>query len=127
MINRKSSHKAAQLVYLDTAPALDSVAVIDTFPSQARRYVEQQVKELGDGSRFPMPPRDELANFGSLEGLDDNHTNRHQRLSLVPPVVSIRLLSIRSASRWSCLTRSRETLSSPLSSARVAGSCSSRP
>src|SRR5215210_8362326 len=36
-------------------------------------------------------------------------------------------LRIRSASLWSCLTRSREMSSSSPSSARVAGSRSSRP
>jgi pimeloyl-ACP methyl ester carboxylesterase len=64
--------RISRLVYLDTAPLPDGVAVIDTYPTEARRYVEQQVEELGEGWRWPMPPREELANFGSLEGLDDD-------------------------------------------------------
>jgi pimeloyl-ACP methyl ester carboxylesterase len=62
-----------ELVYLDSAPLPDGTALIETFPPEARSHVERQVKELGDGWRFPIPPGEELANFGSLEGLDDDH------------------------------------------------------
>jgi pimeloyl-ACP methyl ester carboxylesterase len=65
------SERVSQLVYLDTGPLPDGFALIETFPPEARRYVEQKVEESGDGWRFPMPPEEELANFGSLEGLDD--------------------------------------------------------
>jgi pimeloyl-ACP methyl ester carboxylesterase len=68
----KIPERISQLVYLDTAPLPDGVAVIDTYPTEARRYVEQQVKDLGDGWRWPMPRREALANFGSLKGLDDD-------------------------------------------------------
>jgi hypothetical protein len=43
------------------------------FPPEARQRIERQVEELGDGWRFPMPPPEELASMGSLEGLDDDH------------------------------------------------------
>src|SRR5918992_1767821 len=59
------------LVYLDTGPIPNGTALIETFPTEARRHIERQVEELGDGWRFPVPPREELATFGSLEGLDD--------------------------------------------------------
>jgi pimeloyl-ACP methyl ester carboxylesterase len=61
----------SQLAYLDTGPIPDGTALIDTFPPEARSHIEQQVEELGDGWRFPVPPQEELATFGSLEGLDD--------------------------------------------------------
>jgi pimeloyl-ACP methyl ester carboxylesterase len=64
--------RISQLVLLDVGPALDGVALIDMFESEARLQVERQVEELGDGWRFPMPPPEELANFGSLEGLDED-------------------------------------------------------
>ncbi len=64
--------RIAQLVHLDTGAFPDGTVIIDSFPPETRRYIERQVDELGDGWRFPMPPREELANFGSLEGLDDN-------------------------------------------------------
>jgi pimeloyl-ACP methyl ester carboxylesterase len=63
--------RISQLVYLDTGPLPDGTALIETFPTEARRHIERQVEELGDGWRFPMPPQEELATFGSLEGLDD--------------------------------------------------------
>ena len=63
--------RIAQLVYLDTGAFPDGTVLIDSFPPETRRYVERRVRESGDGWRFPMPPREELANFGSLEGLDE--------------------------------------------------------
>ena len=63
--------RIAQLVYLDTGAFPDGTVLIDSFPPETRRYVERRVQESGDGWRFPMPPREELANFGSLEGLDE--------------------------------------------------------
>jgi pimeloyl-ACP methyl ester carboxylesterase len=63
--------RIAELVYLDTGAFPDGTVLIDSFPPETRRYVERQVEELGDGWRFPMPPQEELANFGSVEGLDD--------------------------------------------------------
>jgi pimeloyl-ACP methyl ester carboxylesterase len=67
----RTPERISQLVLLDIGPSLDGVALIDTFEPEARRHVERQVEEWGDGWRFPMPPREELANFGSLEGLDE--------------------------------------------------------
>ena len=63
--------RISQLVYLDTGALPNGTVLIETFPPEARSHIEQQVKESGDGWRFPMPPREELASFGSLEGLDD--------------------------------------------------------
>jgi pimeloyl-ACP methyl ester carboxylesterase len=63
--------RISQLVYLDTGSLPDGTAIIETFPSEARRHIERQVEQLGDGWRFPVPPQEELATFGSLEGLDD--------------------------------------------------------
>jgi pimeloyl-ACP methyl ester carboxylesterase len=62
----------SQLVYLDTGPIPSGTALIDLFPPEAREQIERQVEELGDGWRFPMPPPEELANMGSLEGLDED-------------------------------------------------------
>jgi hypothetical protein len=62
--------RISQLVYLDTGALPDGTVLIETFPPEARRHIEQQVEELGDGWRFPMPPQEEMATFGSLEGLE---------------------------------------------------------
>jgi hypothetical protein len=63
--------RISQLVYLDTGPIPNRIALIEAFPSEVREHVERQVEELDGGWRFPVPPREELATFGSLEGLDD--------------------------------------------------------
>ncbi len=65
--------RISELVYLDTGPLPDGAVLIETFPPEARRHIERQVEELGDGWRFPMPPWEELANMASLEGVDDDH------------------------------------------------------
>jgi pimeloyl-ACP methyl ester carboxylesterase len=63
--------RISQLVYLDTGQLPNGTALIEAFPPEVRSHIERQVDELGDGWRFPLPPQEELANFGSLEGLDD--------------------------------------------------------
>lgn len=65
--------RISELVYLDTAPLPDGTTLIETFPGEVREHIEGQVEELGEGWRWPMPPREELATFGSLEGIDDDH------------------------------------------------------
>ena len=65
--------RISKLVYLDTGALPDGTILIQTFLPEARRHIEQQVEDLGDGWRFPMPPQEELATFGSLEGLNDTH------------------------------------------------------
>jgi pimeloyl-ACP methyl ester carboxylesterase len=67
----KIPDRISQLVYLDTGPLPDGTALIEIFPTEARRHIERQVEESGGGWRFPVLPREELATFGSLEGLDD--------------------------------------------------------
>jgi pimeloyl-ACP methyl ester carboxylesterase len=64
--------RISKLAYLDTGPTPAGRALIEMFPPEARRHIERQVEELGDGWRFPMPPPEELAGMGSLEGLDDD-------------------------------------------------------
>ena len=63
--------RISQLVLVDIGPALDGVALIETFEPEAREQVEQQVEDLGEGWRLPMPPWEELAEQGSLQGLGD--------------------------------------------------------
>jgi len=64
--------RVSELVYLDTAPLPDGTTLIETFPPEVRGRVEGQVEDLGGGWRWPMPPPEELANFGSLEGVSDD-------------------------------------------------------
>jgi pimeloyl-ACP methyl ester carboxylesterase len=77
--------RISQLVYLDTAPLPDGTSLIETFPPEARTHIERQVEELGDGWRFPMPPREELVSMGSLEGLDGDHLGVLRSLAVAQP------------------------------------------
>jgi pimeloyl-ACP methyl ester carboxylesterase len=63
--------RISRLVYLDTGPIPSGTALIEMFPPEARKHIEEQVEELGEGWRFPLPPPEELATMGSLEGLDE--------------------------------------------------------
>ena len=65
--------RISELVYLDTGSLPDGTTLIETFPPELREHIEGQVEELGEGWKWPMPPREVLANFGSLEGVDDIH------------------------------------------------------
>jgi pimeloyl-ACP methyl ester carboxylesterase len=65
--------RISRLVYLDTAPLPDGATLIEKFPPEARKRTEEQVQELGEGWKFPMPPPEELANMASLEGVDEDH------------------------------------------------------
>jgi pimeloyl-ACP methyl ester carboxylesterase len=61
------------LVYLDTAPLPDGGMLIEKFPPDLRKRTEDQVRELGEGWKFPIPPPEELALMASLEGVDEDH------------------------------------------------------
>jgi len=61
------------LVYLDTAPLPKGASLIEKFPPELRKRTEEQVWELGEGWKFPIPPLEELANMASLEGVDEDH------------------------------------------------------
>jgi pimeloyl-ACP methyl ester carboxylesterase len=65
--------RISQLVYLDTAPLPDGGMLLEKFPPELRKRVEDQVQELGEGWKFPIPPPEELANMASLEGVDEDH------------------------------------------------------
>jgi pimeloyl-ACP methyl ester carboxylesterase len=67
------SERISELVYLDTAPLPDGGSLIEKFPPELRRRTEEQVQELGEGWKFPIPPQEELANMASLEGVDEDH------------------------------------------------------
>jgi pimeloyl-ACP methyl ester carboxylesterase len=64
--------RISRLVYLDTGPVPADTALIELFPPEARRQIESQVEELGEGWQFPIPPQEVLGTMGSLEGLDED-------------------------------------------------------
>src|SRR3712207_3862731 len=64
--------RVSELVYLDTAPLPDGGKLIEKFPPELRERTEEQVRKLGDGWKFPIPPPEELASMASLQGVDED-------------------------------------------------------
>jgi pimeloyl-ACP methyl ester carboxylesterase len=77
--------RISELVLLDIGPPLDGVALIDTYEPEARRRVERRVERMGEGWRLPMPSWDELAEEGSLEGLDDEQRTLMRSRAVAQP------------------------------------------
>ncbi len=63
------------VVYLDTGPAPDGLAIVDLQPAELRERQRREVEEHGDGWRWPVPDRETLASgvYGSATGLDEEH------------------------------------------------------
>lgn len=63
------------VVYLDTSPLPDGMAIADALSPQQREAQRTVVQQNGDGWRWPVPDRDTLVagTFGSAEGLRDEH------------------------------------------------------
>jgi pimeloyl-ACP methyl ester carboxylesterase len=63
------------LVYLDSSPLPDGVAVVDALPPDGRERQQRDVDERGDGWRWPVPDRPTLETgaYGSAAGLTDEH------------------------------------------------------
>ncbi|MFI5267956.1 MAG: alpha/beta fold hydrolase [Chloroflexota bacterium] len=53
--------RIAHAVYLESGPLPDGMAQIDTHPPDARKRVEAQIAEQGDGWRIPVPAWDDPA------------------------------------------------------------------
>jgi pimeloyl-ACP methyl ester carboxylesterase len=62
------------LVYLDTGPLPDGVAIVDVQSPEQRGRQQRSVRESGDGWRWPVPDRETLESgiFGSTSGLEDS-------------------------------------------------------
>jgi pimeloyl-ACP methyl ester carboxylesterase len=70
--------RIATVVYVDSGPALDGSAYIDTLPPPVKEATERHVAEEGDGWRLPMPSWEELEtlNGAGLQGLDEETRRR---------------------------------------------------
>lgn len=62
--------RLSQLVYLDTGPLADGMAMLDFFSPEGRAEFEGIVERYGDGWRLPYPGAEELGQMASLAGLD---------------------------------------------------------
>ncbi len=63
--------KLSQLVYVDTAPLPNGVALIDFYPPDLRKVYRQRVAMEGGGTRLPFPPWEELEKSGTAKDLDE--------------------------------------------------------
>jgi pimeloyl-ACP methyl ester carboxylesterase len=63
------------VVYLDTGPIPDGMALAGLMSPAQRALQEAAVASHGDGWRWPVPDRETLlpGTFGSVSGLDDGH------------------------------------------------------
>jgi pimeloyl-ACP methyl ester carboxylesterase len=60
----RSPERIAKLVFLDTAPISNGLSLLETYPPEGQALVKQQVNDLGDGWRFPMPTWEILSAMG---------------------------------------------------------------
>jgi pimeloyl-ACP methyl ester carboxylesterase len=58
-----------QLVYVDSAPLADGMAMTDLYPPDALAALRQSVDQTGNGWRWPFPGFEELEKNASLAGL----------------------------------------------------------
>lgn len=63
--------RISQLVYVDSAPLPDGVAMTDLFGPEGSAGLQQAVDQFGDGWRLPFPGFEALAEDASLAGVDD--------------------------------------------------------
>jgi pimeloyl-ACP methyl ester carboxylesterase len=63
------------LVYLDTGPLPDGMAIVDLQPPALRERQRRDVEEGGDGWRWPVPDRETILSglYGSASGLREEH------------------------------------------------------
>lgn len=63
------------VVYLDTSPLPDGMAITDVQSPEQREQQQRAVDEHGDGWRWPVPDRETLiaGTFGSTSGLSEEH------------------------------------------------------
>jgi pimeloyl-ACP methyl ester carboxylesterase len=60
-----------QLVYVDSAPLADGMAMTDLYPPDALAALQQTVDQTGEGWRWPFPGFAELGKNASVAGLED--------------------------------------------------------
>jgi pimeloyl-ACP methyl ester carboxylesterase len=63
------------IVYLDTSPLPDGMAIADVQPPAQRERQRAEVQAHGEGWRWPVPDRETLltGTFGSASGLEEEH------------------------------------------------------
>jgi pimeloyl-ACP methyl ester carboxylesterase len=71
----RAPERLSAVVYLDTGPVPDGVAVVDFQQPEQREAERLAVERKGDGWRWAVPDRAALSTgaYGSVSGLDDSH------------------------------------------------------
>jgi pimeloyl-ACP methyl ester carboxylesterase len=64
-------NRIQQLVYVDSAPLADGMAMIDLYPPDAVAALRQSVDQTGDGWLYPFPGFEKLADDASVAGLGE--------------------------------------------------------
>jgi pimeloyl-ACP methyl ester carboxylesterase len=79
------------LVYVDTRPLPSGTAVVDVQPPELRARQEADVRERGDGWRWPLVDRETLASgaFGSAAGLQEHHFELLERRATAQPYATL--------------------------------------
>ncbi len=70
--------RLARLVYVDTAPLPNGVALVDFYPPELRKVYKHRVAAQGDGWRLALPPWEELEQSGTAKDLDERMRNLMQ-------------------------------------------------
>ena len=63
--------RLSQLVYVDSAPLPNGVAMLDLYAPEAQAGLQQTVARFGDGWLFPFPGFDGLAENASIAGISE--------------------------------------------------------
>lgn len=66
----RGASKLAKLVYIDTAPLPNGVALLDFYPPDLRNTYRQRVAVEGGGKRLPFPAWEEIDKMGTGKDLD---------------------------------------------------------
>lgn len=71
----RAAERLNAVVYLDTSPIPDGMAIVDMQSHEQREQQQRTVDESGDGWRWPVPDRETLLTgaFGSTSGLREEH------------------------------------------------------
>lgn len=113
--------RISRLVYLDSGPAPDGSSFMDMQSPEARRHIERQVAEFGDGWRLPVPSWEELENVygASLEGVGEPQLRlMRQRATPQPTGTYSQPLRLENTTLSTGLTKVLITNSFPLAQVR---------
>ncbi len=71
----RRSERLNAVAYLDSSPLPDGMAITDVQSPEQREQQTREVRERGEGWRWPVPDADTLASgmFGSASGLEPTH------------------------------------------------------